>query len=74
MTDDRFPVEIKVLAIDAVKQFEIGESIRIMQGAHSGEVGLIAEILNDKHAVITMESNNSELKILLSNLRSKNCE
>lgn len=73
-TEDKFPVEIKVLAEDAVKQFERGESVRVISGAHSGEVGLITDIINDKHAVITLETSNSELKILLSNIRSKNCE
>lgn len=63
-----------VKAEDAIKIFDIGEGVRIISGAHSGEVGLIAEIQNDRHAVITLESTNSELKILLSNLRSKNCE
>jgi hypothetical protein len=32
---------------------------------------MIADIINDKHAVLTMDENNSELKILLSHLRSK---
>jgi hypothetical protein len=45
--------------------------VRIIQGAHAGESGIIADIIHDKHAVITMDENNSELKILLCNLRSK---
>ena len=70
-SEEKFPVELKVKVKDTIKYFEVGESVRIIQGAHVGEAGIIADIIADKHAVITMEETNSELKILLSNLRSK---
>jgi hypothetical protein len=41
MTQENFPIELKVKGKDAVKYFEAGESIRIIQGAHSGESGII---------------------------------
>jgi transcription elongation factor len=70
-SNDRVPFEVKVRAKDVLKYFETGESVRIIAGTHSGDSGIIAAI-NDKHAVVSMDAEKgSELKILLSNLKSK---
>lgn len=70
-TIEKFPIQLKVKAKEAVKYFEVGESVRIIEGVHSGAAGLITSIINDKHAVITLEGGRGELKILLFNLRNK---
>jgi transcription antitermination factor NusG len=49
------PLELKVKQKDAVKYFEVGESVRITSGSHSGESGIIQRIIHDKHAVITLD-------------------
>ena len=53
-----------------MKYFEQGESVRIIAGSHAGDSGIIAAI-TDKHAVVSMDATKAELKILLSNLKSK---
>ena len=64
------PLSMKLPSLSLLKYFECGESVRIVSGTHSGESGLIAAI-TDKHAVVSMEGTKAELKILLSNLKSK---
>jgi len=69
-TLDKIPVKIKVAAKELRKLFTSGESVRILQGLHAGEPGLVLEVLAEKtHARILMENTKSELKILISNLR-----
>lgn len=44
-TEDRHPIQIKVLAQDLEKFFTVGESVRVLQGAHAGEPGTIIDIV-----------------------------
>jgi len=64
-------VVIKDKAENMKKFFEVGESVRVLQGVHSGEGGLILEVLkpDETHALILMEDTKQELRVLLSNLR-----
>jgi transcription antitermination factor NusG len=50
-------VLIKDKAENMQKFFEVGESVRVLQGVHSGESGLVIEILKPDatHAVLLME-------------------
>jgi len=51
------PVVIKDKAENMKKFFEVGESVRVLQGVHSGEGGLILEVLkpDETHALLLME-------------------
>lgn len=40
-TLDKIPVKIKVAAKELRKFFALGESVRILQGVHAGEPGLV---------------------------------
>ena len=66
---------------EILKFFEVGESVRVISGTHTGESGIITQI-EGKHAVLMMDSGavaSSQvdgvvadcLKILLSNLKAK---
>ena len=65
------PVVIKDKAENMKKFFEVGESVRVLQGVHSGEGGLILEVLkpDETHALLLMEDTKQELRVLISNLR-----
>jgi len=67
------PVTIKCKASELKKFFEIGESVRILQGLHAGEPGVVTEICqpDGKHALLLMEHTRSELKVLVTNLRKR---
>ena len=72
MTEEKIPVSLKVPVSDLEKFFEVGESVRILQGIHAGEPGMITSMsLEGTHANVLMEHTKSELKIILSNLRRK---
>ena len=60
-------------AKELVKFFEVGESVRILQGCHAGEPGQILELVapDNKHAVVLMENTRAELKVVITNLRRK---
>ena len=63
--EEKVSFEIKVKTKDVFKYFEIGESVRVIAGSHSGDCGIIASI-TDKHAVVQMEDDQkSELNILM---------
>ena len=64
---------IKVKGAELVKFFDIGESVRILQGVHSGEPGVVIDICqpDKKHAVVLMEHTKAELKVLITNLRKR---
>ena len=52
------------------KIFTLGESVRIIQGLHSGEPGQVLEVSRENtHARILMENTKAELKVLVRNLR-----
>jgi len=44
ITIDKIPVRIKVHAKELHKFFDSGESVRILQGLHAGEPGIILEV------------------------------
>ena len=69
-TEDKIPVLIKVKGSELAKFFEIGESVRILQGVHSGEPGVVIDICqpDKKHAIVLMEHTKAELKVLITNL------
>jgi len=69
-TLDQAALDLKVSQQDVIKYFEVGESVRVIHGIHSGGAGTIISI-SDKHAVVAMEGTKSELKIMLSNLKLK---
>ncbi len=69
-TLEKEPLTLKVWQADAMKYFEVGESVRVIAGIHSGGAGIVVA-LSDKHAVVAMEGTKSELKIMLSNLKAK---
>lgn len=58
MTEDKVPVLIKDKAENMKKFFEVGESVRVLQGQHSGEGGLVIEILkpDETHALLLMDN------------------
>lgn len=56
-----------------MKYFECGEFVRIISGSHAGDAGQIITI-HEKHAILIMEGTNHELKILLTNLKTKRDE
>jgi transcription elongation factor len=70
LTNDKIPVPIKVPAAQLDKVFNVGESIRVLQGIHSGEPGLIMS-LDDKFASVLMEASRSELKVPIGNMRRR---
>ena len=77
-TQERTSFKIKVEAHKVRKNFEIGESVRIIQGHRAGEIGLVNRILTnseglDSHVVVTMinDSTPSDLTIQIKNLRIK---
>lgn len=70
-TFERIPVQHKVKRKEVKKYFEVGESVRVIEGSHAGEGGIINAVINEKHALVIMSSSRSEIKILLSNLMSK---
>lgn len=55
------------------KFFEVGESVRILQGIHAGEAGVVTDLqkLEGTHASILMDDTKQELKVLITNLRRK---
>jgi RNase P/RNase MRP subunit p29 len=67
-------LNLKIKSNEAVKYFEVGESVRIAQGSHTGESGIISQIINEKYAKITLDDEKGELQVLLLNLRNKNLE
>ena len=69
-TLEKVPYELKAKSSDAAKYFECGESVRVIAGLHSGGSGVILA-LTGGHAVVSMDSSKSELKILQSNLKLK---
>ena len=71
-TIENVPLELKIKTCDISKFFETGEAVRVMQGTHAGETGLVVAI-DGKHAVVSMDAATGaeELKILLSNLQAK---
>lgn len=73
MTEDKVPVLIKDKAENMKKFFEVGESVRVLQGQHSGEGGLVIEILkpDETHALLLMDNTKQELRVLITNLRRK---
>lgn len=72
LTEDKIPVSIKIPASQIEKFFMVGESVRLLQGVHVGEAGLIVSLQGDnKHASVLMESSNSELKVPITNLRRR---
>ena len=40
-TLDKVPFELKVKQTEIIKFFEVGESVRVISGTHSGESGII---------------------------------
>ena len=68
---DKVSYSIKVSVRDVVKNFDVGECIRIVQGVHAGDAGQIIEIVPPKHALLLMDHTKSELKVFISNLRKK---
>lgn len=64
---------IKVKVDELQKFFEVGESVRILQGVHAGEPGVIIEICKPdrRHARLLMEHTRAELKVLITNLRKR---
>jgi len=72
-TEDRIAAEIKLQASDLEKFFSIGESVRVLQGLHAGEPGIVIELsqFDNKHATVLMENTKAELRVLVSNLRRK---
>ena len=81
MTIDKIPVKIKVAAKELRKFFDSGESVRILQGLHAGEPGIVLSVSAEQtHAVVLMENTKAELKVLVNNLRlsdtldSQNCD
>jgi hypothetical protein len=56
-----------------LKYFENGELVRVISGIHAGVAGQITAI-QERHAIVMMEGTNHELKILLTNLKSKKDE
>jgi hypothetical protein len=62
-----------VPAVDLIKFFEVGESVRILQGIHSGAAGQVIELVEPelKHAMLLMENTRSEVRVFVSNLRRK---
>lgn len=73
LTEDKVPVLIKVKTEELQKFFEIGESVRVLQGIHAGEPGVVTEIClpDRKHALILMEHTRAELKVPMTNLRKR---
>lgn len=73
MTEDKIPVMIKVRASELQKFFEIGESVRILQGVHAGEPGVVTEICQPdlRYALLLMEHTRAELKVPITNLRKR---
>lgn len=41
LTEDKVSVAIKIPALQLEKIFKVGESVRIIQGVHAGEPGII---------------------------------
>lgn len=70
-TLEKFPVPIKMSALNLSKHFEVGDNIMVLQGVHSGEVGVILDICQPErtHAITLMNTSKTELKILTSNLK-----
>lgn len=73
LTEDKVPVAIKIPALQLQKIFKVGESVRIIQGVHAGEPGIILNLLqpDQRHATILMEHTKNELTVVTSNLRRK---
>ena len=69
-TLDKVPIKIKVAAKELRKFFNLGESVRILQGVHAGEPGQVLEVSPENtHALVLMENTKAELKVLIRNLR-----
>lgn len=49
------------------KFFEVGESVRILQGLHQGETGLILDLLkpDETHANILMDDTKQEMRVMI---------
>lgn len=61
-------MKIRASATHCIKLFEEGQGVRIISGIHAGETGMIASIINNKHAIVILDLSLTELKILLTNL------
>ena len=70
-TLEKIPVPIKMSAQNLTKHFEIGDNVMVLQGVHSGELGVILDIIAPEltHATVLMNTSKTELKILTSNLK-----
>lgn len=64
------PLEIMVFTKDLQKYFEVGEVVRVISGMHAGGSGTITS-LNEKFAGVSMDGTQAELRIVLTNLKSK---
>ena len=69
-TLDKVPIKIKVAAKELRKFFNTGESVRILQGVHAGEPGVVLAVSAEQtHANVLMENTKADLKVLVNNLR-----
>ena len=52
VTEEKVPIQIKEKAMNLKKIFEVGESVRILQGIHAGESGVVTDLqkLEGTHA------------------------
>jgi len=67
LTEAKIPVQIKDKADHMKKFFEVGESVRILQGLHQGETGLILDLLkpDETHANILMDDTKQEMRVMI---------